>query len=88
MKSESNSVPVSCNALTYIRHFLFFYLFIETTNGFLPCSSDTTVRHNTQLTHSTQNYTSNKGHITPNEHNANKIIQSKFHTVHIFRRIF
>jgi hypothetical protein len=53
--------------------------------GFLPGGSGTTTRHNTQLTHitqnnttlkqkhSTQNYTNNKGHSIHNKYNANTI---------------
>jgi hypothetical protein len=57
-------------------------LFILTANGFLPGGSGTTIRHNTQITHitqnntprsNTQNYTHNKGHTTHNEYNANTI---------------
>jgi hypothetical protein len=52
---------------------LFLLLFILTANGFLPGGSGTTIRHNTQITHITQNYTNNKGHTTHNEYNANTI---------------
>jgi hypothetical protein len=53
--------------------------------GFLPSSSGTTIRHNTQITHiikithhiqtetHTQNYTNNEGHTIHNEYNANTI---------------
>jgi hypothetical protein len=34
-----------------------FVLFILTANGFLPGGNGTTVRHNTQMTHITQNNT-------------------------------
>jgi hypothetical protein len=54
---------------------LLLLLFNETANGFLPGGTDTTIRHNTQITHitqnntphskhSTRNYTSSKGHTT------------------------
>jgi hypothetical protein len=42
-----------------------FYLLFKLQMGFLPGGTDTTIRHNTHHTHtkhSTQNYTSNKGH--------------------------
>jgi hypothetical protein len=64
-------------------------LFILTENGFLPGSSGTTIRHNTQITHithnntphsikhSTQNYTNNKEHTTHNAYNANTITTTK-----------
>jgi hypothetical protein len=48
-------------------------LFIVTANGFLPGGSGTTIRHNTQITHITQNYRNNKGHTTHTECNANTI---------------
>jgi hypothetical protein len=41
--------------------------------GFLPGGSGITIRHNTQITHITQNNTSHKGHTTQNEYNANMI---------------
>jgi hypothetical protein len=36
---------------------IIYYLFILTANGFLPGSSGTTIRHNIQITHVTQNNT-------------------------------
>jgi hypothetical protein len=65
--------------------FTFLLLFILTASGFSSGCSGTTIRHNTQITHitqnntpdstkhSTQNYTNNKGHATYNEYNANTI---------------
>jgi hypothetical protein len=35
-------------------------LFILTVNGFVPGGSDTAIRHNTQITHITQNNTAHK----------------------------
>jgi hypothetical protein len=35
----------------------YFVLFILTANGFLPLGSGTTIRHNTQIAHKTQNNT-------------------------------
>jgi hypothetical protein len=60
---------------------LLFYLFIYTANGFLSGGTDTTIRHNTQITpHSNKTQHtelhSNKGHTIQNEYNANMIIQS------------
>jgi hypothetical protein len=68
-------------------HILFskLLLFILITNGVLPCGNGTTIRHNTKITHITQNNTphsnktqhtklqNNKGHTTHNEYNANTI---------------
>jgi hypothetical protein len=48
-------------------------LYILTANGFSPGGSGTAIRHNTQITHITQNYTNNKGHTTHNEYSANTI---------------
>lgn len=54
-------------------------LFILTANGRLSGGSGTTIRHDTQITrhaqtkYSAQPYTSNKGHTTQNEYNANTI---------------
>jgi uncharacterized membrane protein len=51
---------------------IFVYLF-KLQMGFLPGGSDTTLRHNAQITHITQNYRGNKGHTTQNEYNASMI---------------
>jgi hypothetical protein len=70
------------NAPVFVYYY--YYSFIYTANGVLPGGSVTTIRHNTQITHitqnntlhskhSTQNYTSNEGHTTQNEYNANTI---------------
>jgi hypothetical protein len=57
-------------------YYYYYYLFILTENGVLPCSSSTTIRHNTQIRtshktahhaqmkHSPQSYTNDKGYIT------------------------
>jgi hypothetical protein len=39
---------------------IYYYLFILTANGVLPGDSATTIRHNTQITHITQNKTTIK----------------------------
>jgi cytoskeletal protein RodZ len=64
---------------------LLLLLFILAASGFLSGGSGTTIRHNTQITHitqnytpsskehSTQNYTNNKGHIIHSKYNANTI---------------
>jgi hypothetical protein len=62
-------------------YLLLLLLFTLTANRFLPGGSGTTIRHNTQITHTTQNntalkqnitqiYTNNEGHTTHNEYNA------------------
>jgi hypothetical protein len=68
-----------------IKYLVLLLLFILTANGVLPGGIGTTIRHNIQITHvtqngtphsnkhSTQNYTNNKGHTTHNEYNANTI---------------
>jgi hypothetical protein len=67
----------------FIFLLLLLLLFILIANGFLPGGSGNTIRHNTQISHitqnniphsnkhSTQNYTNNKGHTAHNEYNAN-----------------
>jgi hypothetical protein len=46
-------LPTNCK-------YYFLLLFILTANGFLPSGSGTTVGHNTQITHITQNNTTLK----------------------------
>jgi hypothetical protein len=47
-------------------------LFILTANGFTPSGSGTTIRHKTQTTHITQNYTHIK-HPTQNENTQSQL---------------
>jgi hypothetical protein len=56
-------------------HF-FFFLFILTANGFLPGDSDNTIRHNTQITHITQNNTTIKRNT---EHKTTHTIKDTLH---------
>jgi hypothetical protein len=44
---------------------LFLLLFVLTVNGFLPGGSGSTIRHNTQITHITQN---NTPHLNKTQH--------------------
>jgi hypothetical protein len=53
--------------------YILLLLLILTENGFLPGGNGTTIRHNTQITHITQNYINNKGDTTHNEYNTNTI---------------
>jgi hypothetical protein len=63
---RSGSIPITLILLGLLFLFIFTYLFILTANGFLPGGSGTTIKHNTQITHITQNNTppSNKTHHT------------------------
>jgi ABC-type transport system involved in multi-copper enzyme maturation permease subunit len=76
----------TCSSCQLLLLLLYYYLFILTGNGILPGGSGITMRHNTQITHitqnntprsneiqHTQNYTHNKGHTTHHEYNANTI---------------
>jgi hypothetical protein len=75
-------ITISKNIIIIII-IIIIYFFILTANGFVPGSSGTAIRHNTQITHitqkthhtqtkyRTQNYTNNKGHTTHND-NYNK----------------
>jgi hypothetical protein len=49
----------------YVLLLLLLLLFILTANGFLSGGSSTTIRHNTQITHITQN---NTPHLNKAQH--------------------
>jgi hypothetical protein len=62
--------PTPCSSRWFYYLLL---LFILTANGYLPGGSGTTIRHNKQIKHITQNYTNDKGHMTHKEYNENTI---------------
>jgi hypothetical protein len=88
----SSVAPVARLPLsTIIIIFIILPVFILNANGFLLGGSGTTIRHNTQITHITQNntphsnkhitqnYTNNKGHTTHTECNANTVTAATGH---------
>jgi hypothetical protein len=58
----------------------YYYLFILTANGFSPGGSGTTIRHNTQITHITQNNTTIKRNTA---HKTTHTIKDTLHRMKI-----
>jgi hypothetical protein len=70
------------NTFKIIIIIIIIYLFIYIANGLLPDGSDTTIRHNTQITHITQNNT-----LHSNRNIAHKTTQTIKDTLYTMKNI-